>query len=311
LACCLKGPKSIFGGHQLKQKGACMKSIFPEPLRNLPEADIPLEGLSAWLSRSENHQIIFMEFHKDVDLPEHTHNDQVGIVIRGKIDLTISGDQQTFQKGDIYHIPKGVVHSGKIYAGYADITFFNEPGRYSEKSLGEQIRKRAEKNFSKGYNCPECIFEAVLHFVDTGLPKEILKVATGFGGGIGLFGDTCGAVTGAILAVSAVHGRSRLPEGDRKTSLKKGKEMLYGKPGLYRLFNQIPNRIREKHGDTLCRGLTSQWQDEWLCRDHALFCRSLIGDAAEIAAEMIFADKTELSTQPFGRNVENLKDDAS
>jgi hypothetical protein len=28
---------------------------------------------------------------------------------------------------------KGVLHSGKIYAGYADITFFNEPSRYSKK----------------------------------------------------------------------------------------------------------------------------------------------------------------------------------
>jgi len=26
-----------------------------------------------------------------------------------------------------------VKHSGKIYAGYADITFFNEAGRYKEK----------------------------------------------------------------------------------------------------------------------------------------------------------------------------------
>ena len=48
-----------------------------------------------------------------------------------------------------------------------------------------------------GYNCAECVTEAVLTFVETGLPPEVKKMATGFGGGVGLFGDTCGAVAGA------------------------------------------------------------------------------------------------------------------
>jgi mannose-6-phosphate isomerase-like protein (cupin superfamily) len=110
-----------------------MSEIFPEPIRNLPEADIPLGGIKAYLSQSETHQIIFMEFERDVDLPEHSHAAQIGIVLEGKIDLTIDGKKHTYAKGDRYYIPEGVLHSGKIYAGYADITFFNEPGRYSTK----------------------------------------------------------------------------------------------------------------------------------------------------------------------------------
>ena len=50
----------------------------------------------------------------------------------------------------------------------------------------EEIRQRARKNFSLGYNCAECVTEAVLSLVDTGLPPAVKKVATGFGGGIGL-----------------------------------------------------------------------------------------------------------------------------
>lgn len=110
-----------------------MTEIFPEPIRNLPEADIPLEGIKAYLSQSESHQIIFMEFSKDVELPEHSHAAQVGIVLEGKIDLAIGGDKQTYTQGDRYYIPEGVKHSGKIHAGYADITFFNEPNRYQAK----------------------------------------------------------------------------------------------------------------------------------------------------------------------------------
>jgi len=110
-----------------------MKSIFPEPILNLPEADIPLKGIKAFLSQGDNNQIIFMSFSEDVDLPEHAHESQWGIVLEGKIDLIIDGVKNTFQKGDRYFIPKGVKHSGKIYAGYADITFFNQKDRYKQK----------------------------------------------------------------------------------------------------------------------------------------------------------------------------------
>ena len=110
-----------------------MSEVFPDPIKDLPEADIPLEGIKAYLSQSDTHQIIFMEFTKDVDLPEHSHAAQIGIVLEGKIDLTIGGKKETYTKGDRYYIPEGVLHSGKIYTGYADITFFDEPDRYSRK----------------------------------------------------------------------------------------------------------------------------------------------------------------------------------
>jgi len=57
----------------------------------------------------------------------------VGFVLEGKIDLVIDGKQHSFTKGDRYFIPKNTVHSGKIYAGYADITFFNQKDRYKTK----------------------------------------------------------------------------------------------------------------------------------------------------------------------------------
>jgi quercetin dioxygenase-like cupin family protein len=110
-----------------------MSNIFPEPIKKLPEADIPLNGLKVYLSQSENHQIIFMEFTEDVELPEHSHESQWGIVLEGKIDLTIGEIKHTFSKGDRYFIPKGTKHSAKVFAGYTDITFFNQPDRYKAK----------------------------------------------------------------------------------------------------------------------------------------------------------------------------------
>jgi len=170
----------------------------------------------------------------------------------------------------------------------------------------ERVRQRARKNFSLGYNCSETVFEAVLSEIDIGLPHEALRLATGFGGGVGLYGGTCGAINGAVLAVSAVHGRTALPDGDIKEAAQKSKEQLYGRPGLYRIFNQIPNRIAAKYGETLCGELTRKWKDEWLCREHALSCREIITDAAGIAAELVLAEMGEIANRPFGTNVEGL-----
>lgn len=111
-----------------------MLDIFFEPIKNLPAADIPVDGCRAYLSQAENHQILFMQFDKDVNLSEHSHKAQAGFVLDGKIDLVIEGKQSTFVKGDRYYIPAGIKHSAKIYAGYADITFFDEADRYKTKT---------------------------------------------------------------------------------------------------------------------------------------------------------------------------------
>ena len=63
-------------------------------------------------------------------IPEHAHKAQWGIVVNGKIDLTIGGLQITYQKGDTYFIPDGVKHSAKVYKGFSAIDFFDQPDRY-------------------------------------------------------------------------------------------------------------------------------------------------------------------------------------
>lgn len=111
-----------------------MNSLFPPSIVKLPKADIKIDGLKAYISQSDNHQILFMEFNKDVEIPEHIHSDQYGIVLEGKIDIIIDGKTQEYKKGDRYFIPEGVKHSVKISSGYTDITFFNQKDRYQIKT---------------------------------------------------------------------------------------------------------------------------------------------------------------------------------
>ena len=110
-----------------------MSEMFPEPIRSLPQADVPLDGIKAYLSQGQDHQIVFWEFTEDVEVPEHSHEAQWGLVMAGKIDLTIDGVERTYSKGDSVFIPKGLKHSAKVYAGYADVSFFDQKDRYNTK----------------------------------------------------------------------------------------------------------------------------------------------------------------------------------
>jgi mannose-6-phosphate isomerase-like protein (cupin superfamily) len=113
-------------------------NIFPKPILDLPEADMPYAGCRAYLSQGKDHQILFMYFDEDIELPVHSHESQWAIVLEGRIDITIDGKKNTFYKGDRYYIPKGSKHSGKIYAGYADMTYFNQNDRYSLKEASSK-----------------------------------------------------------------------------------------------------------------------------------------------------------------------------
>ncbi len=109
------------------------ENFFPEIITNLPDADIPIDGLNSYLLQGKNQQLIFMSFENDAEIPEHSHEAQWGVVLDGEIRLTIGGVEFIFKKGDTYFVPRDVKHSAKIKKGYKDITLFNQRDRYKVK----------------------------------------------------------------------------------------------------------------------------------------------------------------------------------
>lgn len=106
------------------------QGFFPDIITNLPEADIPIEGLRAHLLQSKDQQVVFMSFEKDAEIAEHSHEAQWGVILDGEIELTIGGKKHKFTRGDTYFIPRDVKHSAKIRKGYKDLTLFNQKDRY-------------------------------------------------------------------------------------------------------------------------------------------------------------------------------------
>jgi quercetin dioxygenase-like cupin family protein len=108
-------------------------SQFPNIITDLPQAEISIQGLTAYLLQGNNQQAVFMHFEKDIEVAEHAHEAQWGAVLEGEIELAINGKKLIFKKGDTYFIPRDVLHSAKIKAGYRDITLFNQRDRYKCK----------------------------------------------------------------------------------------------------------------------------------------------------------------------------------
>ena len=109
------------------------QNFFPEIITKLPGADIPLEGVTSYLFQCQNQQFIFMSFDRDVEVPEHSHEGQWGVVLDGEIELTVDGKKSIFKRGDTYFIPKGVKHGARIKKGYKDLTLFDQKDRYKTK----------------------------------------------------------------------------------------------------------------------------------------------------------------------------------
>ena len=107
--------------------------VFPDLITGLPQANIPVEGVTGYLLQGEDCQVVFMVFDREVSVPAHSHGAQWGVVLAGRIDLAIDGEQRTYGKGDSYSIPAGVQHSATVHAGYADMTVFADRDRYGPK----------------------------------------------------------------------------------------------------------------------------------------------------------------------------------
>ena len=105
-------------------------SEFPAFVRRLPRADLPFDGLRGWLLQSDSGQVLFNESDIELSVPAHSHGNQWGTVISGKIELTIGGKKRLYNRGDSYFIPADTTHSAKIYAGFRAVDYFADKERY-------------------------------------------------------------------------------------------------------------------------------------------------------------------------------------
>lgn len=106
---------------------------FPDLIRNLPQADVPLPGVQAWLSQGDDHQIVFFEIEPTAKITPHSHGAQWGILVEGEMSLTIEGRTERLKPGDSYFIPDGAKHSAIFHRFCRVIDVFADKDRYKTK----------------------------------------------------------------------------------------------------------------------------------------------------------------------------------
>jgi quercetin dioxygenase-like cupin family protein len=111
------------------------ESGYPKVITFLPEADMQLKGAKAWILQAEKSQLVFFEFEADAKVPEHSHSyPQWGMVIDGKMELTINGKPRVCEKGDEYVIPAEARHFAKFLSRTRVMDYFSEKNRYKAKN---------------------------------------------------------------------------------------------------------------------------------------------------------------------------------
>ncbi len=140
--------------------------------------------------------------------------------------------------------------------------------------------ERAEQMFQQGANCAQSVTCAFAE--DLGADRGLaLRMATGFGGGMGHTGSTCGALTGAVLALGLAFGM-------KDTADQPAKERTYA------LVAEAVQRFRERTGAIACPDLLgldiSIPEQLQTARDRNLFkekCPTFVKIAAEIVEQLL------------------------
>lgn len=110
-----------------------------------------------------------------------------------------------------------------------------------EKEMELKRVNRALDMFDDGYSCSQAVF---CPYADPAQisPQSALKLSDAMGGGMGGMAETCGAVTGAYLALGLKYGRTN-PQDDA------------AKLKTRTLIQEFTRKFKDLHGTLICKEL--------------------------------------------------------
>jgi quercetin dioxygenase-like cupin family protein len=112
---------------------------YAEVITALPRAVMQVEGIKAWVLQGERHQLVFFETEPNAQVPEHSHcYPQWGVMLTGKMQLTVDGRVCVIEKGDEYVIPANAKHCATFLSRSRWIDFFSEKTRYKTESANQR-----------------------------------------------------------------------------------------------------------------------------------------------------------------------------
>jgi C_GCAxxG_C_C family probable redox protein len=135
--------------------------------------------------------------------------------------------------------------------------------------LKEKVEEKAYGYFQSGFHCAEAISKAIVEFHQEGSNDQVQRFAAGFMGGIGgTHEDVCGALTGGIIAIGSLCGRT---EPDQPTE------------NIKELATEFRGRFIEEFGSSNCQVILERLSK----RQDGFDCKKLTAVAAGILSELL------------------------
>lgn len=136
----------------------------------------------------------------------------------------------------------------------------------------EKIRKIAEDYYRNGdFYCSEAVVKTIIDEFQIDVSEDVIKMASGFPVGMGGMGCTCGALTGGVMAIGLVYGRSQ----GKDPKVNKAMDLS---AKLYQIFC-------ERHKVSCCKVLTRGMEKG--SPEHMEQCIAFTGEMAYEAAKII------------------------
>lgn len=134
----------------------------------------------------------------------------------------------------------------------------------------KKVEKQAFEYFKSGYSCSESVFKAITEKYAKNVDSTLSRLTTGLRGGMGSsHEEACGALTGGIVALGYLYGRTN-PDDEAKIL----KEMVI----------EYMKRFKKEFGTTNCGILLDRFGEQG--DDHSK-CQELTAKAAGILADII------------------------
>jgi len=134
----------------------------------------------------------------------------------------------------------------------------------------DKVEQQAYEHFKSGYYCSESVFKAITEAQDNNVDRSLTKLTSGFVGGMGSsHQETCGALTGGIIALGYLYGRT-----DPNAEI----------PVLKEIVIEFKERFEKEFGTTNCGILLDRFGEQG---DDYSKCRELTAKAAGILTEII------------------------
>lgn len=95
---------------------------YPEKIQQLPPFEGPFE---AYRLAAQDCEVLFASYPAGTKIPPHSHDtENVGIITKGSLILTMGGIKQRISAGEWYHVPAGEIHEAEFQDETAEIEFW-------------------------------------------------------------------------------------------------------------------------------------------------------------------------------------------